>query len=78
MKLSFGVEKHIISLQRAGTCGVQKQSSSLIIINSYSFLERNMINENSALPSRKGSAPLKRNTSSEGITDEPRETAVVS
>lgn len=37
-----------------------------------------MINENSGLPSRKGSAPPKRNTSSEGITDEPRETAVVS
>lgn len=37
-----------------------------------------MINENSGLPSRKGSAPPKWNTSSEGITDEPRETAVVS
>ena len=78
MKQNFGLEKHIISEQRAGTCGVQKQSSSLILTNSYSFLERNMINENSALPSRKGSAPPKRNTSSEGITDGPRETAVVS
>jgi len=76
MKQSFGSEKHIISEQRAGACGVRKQSSSLILINSYTFLERNMINENSALPSRKGSAPPKRNTSSEGITDEPRETAV--
>lgn len=78
MKQSFDLEKHIISEQRAGTCGARKQSSSLILINSYSFLERNMINENSALPSRKGSAPPKRNASSEGITDEPRETAVVS
>jgi len=35
-----------------------------------------MINESSGLPSRNSSAPPKRKTSSEGITDEPRETAV--
>lgn len=57
---------------------VFKQSNSLILINSNTFLERNMINGNSALLSRKGSALLKRNISSERITDEPRETSVVS
>lgn len=55
-----------------------EQSSSLMLINSNTFLERNMINGNCALLSRKGSAPLKGNISSERITDEPRETSVVS